>query len=147
MLSTTSHPITQPTSSLRLRKAVLYANGTFLTLMGGFFAIFDLLSYFFGAGPLGQMVYQEGLAVGLFEAHGLAFIFGLLLLRAARYEPRPLWHLTGAGVHLLLGTSNLLFWAFVIEQNAVGAEIVVTSIHWLFVVAQLFCLWKARTEQ
>ena len=147
MLTTKATPTIQPTSSLKVRKAILAANGLFLAVMGGSFAIFDLLSYFFGAGPLGQMVYQQGLAVGLFEAHGLALILGVLLLWAARNEPRPLWHLTGGSVHLLLGTSNLLFWAFIVEQDAVAAEIVITSIHWLFVLAHLFCLWKARSEE
>jgi hypothetical protein len=114
--------------------------------MGGPFAIFDLLSFWFGAGPLGNMLHNELLTVGLFEAHGLALMMGLILLRAARFDPRPAWHLLGAGIHLLLGSSNLIFWALFSVWGVVTGEIVTTVIHWLFVVAQLVCLWKARAD-
>ena len=139
MNTTTVHPISQPSTTLKLRKIVLYGNGAFLTLMGGPFAIFDLLSYFWGIGPLGTLFHTVGNTVGLFEAHGLAFILGLLLLRAAHGEPDARWHLLGAGIHLLLGTSNLLFWAFIVAMGAVTAEIVVTAIHFLFFGLQLVC--------
>ena len=134
----------QPATTLNLRKALLYVNGTFLVLIGGPFAVFDLLSYFWGIGPLGTMFYNVPYTVGLFEAHGLAFILGLLLLRAARWEPIARWHLLGAGIHLLLGTSNLLFWSFIIAMGVVTAEIVITSIHFLFCGLQLVCFAFAR---
>lgn len=146
MSTTTVHPISQPSTTLNLRRIVLYANGAFLTLIGGPFAIFDLLSYFWGIGPLGTLFHNVGNTVGLFEAHGLAFILGLLLLRAARWEPVARWHLLGAGIHLLLGTSNLLFWSFIVAMNAVAAEIVVTVIHFLLFGAQLLCFVFAKQE-
>jgi hypothetical protein len=146
MNTTTVRSLSQSTPALNLRKVVLYGNGTFLTLMGGPFVIFDLLSYFWGRGPLGTMFYQIGYTIGIVEAHGLAFILGLLLLRAARWEPIALWHLVGAGIHLLLGTNNLLFWAFVVTMDIVAAEIVVTSLHGLLVAVQLFCFWQARSK-
>ena len=144
MKATTVHSFAQPSTMLNLRRIVLYVNGAFLTLMGGSFAIFDLLSYFWGIGPLETMFHNVGNTVGLFEAHGLAFILGLLLLRAARWEPAERWHLLSASIHLLLGTSNLLFWAFVVSMGVVTAEIVITSIHFLLFGVQLVCFAFAR---
>lgn len=146
MATTSPRVLARSASGLRFRKGVLYLNGAFLTVMGGPFAIFDLLSFVWGTGPLGTLLHNELLTVGLFEAHGLAFLMGLILLRAARSDPRPTWHLLGAGIHFLLGSSNLIFWALFAVWNVVTAEIVTTGIHWLFVAAQLICLWKARTE-
>jgi hypothetical protein len=76
--------------------------------------------------------------------HGLAFILGLLLLRAARWEPAARLHLLGAGIHLLLGTSNLLFWAFIVAMDVVMAEIVITTIHFLLFGTQLVCFVFAK---
>src|SRR5215213_7188006 len=137
MTSITTRTLPQSAASLKLRKAVLYVNGIFLAMMGGLFGIFDLLSYLFGSGPLGQLYYNVPMTVGLFEAHGLAFILGLLLLHAARVQPSGVWHLVGAGIHILLGSSNLIFWSLFLIWDVVTAEIVVTSIHWLLAAAQL----------
>jgi hypothetical protein len=147
MTTATSRPLTQSSASLKVRKVVLYLNSAFLALVGGLTAIFDLLSFSFGSGPLGEMFHNELLTVGFFEAHGLAFILGLLLLRAARSEPRALWHLAGAGIHTLLGISNLIFWSLFLVWDVVTAEIIFTSIHWLFAVAQLICFLSARAEE
>src|SRR5690349_15270520 len=111
MTTATVYPLAQSNSSTKLRKAVLYANGAFLAVMGGLFGAFDLLSYLFGGGPLGELYFNVPITVGLFEAHGLACILGLLLLRAARLQPSAVWHLVGAGIHILLGSSNLIFWS------------------------------------
>jgi hypothetical protein len=146
MATIISRSIAQSGSSIKLRKAVLYINGAFLAIMGGLFGVFDLLSYLYGGGPLGELYYNVPMTVGLFEAHGLAFILGLLLLRAARSQPSGAWHLVGAGIHILLGSSNLIFWSLFLIWDVVTAEIVVTSIHWLLAAAQLICLWKARAE-
>ena len=141
-----NHSISAAPSTSKIRRAVLLINGAFLTFVGGAFAIFDLLSYFWGSGPLEKMFYNIPYTVGLFEAHGLAFLMGLILLRAARWEPTARWHLLGAGIHLLLGTSNLLFWSFIVTMGVVTAEIATTALHWLFFVAQLICYVAARQK-
>jgi hypothetical protein len=131
-------------SAFSLRKLVLIANGLFLSIVGGSAAVFDLLSYYSAAGPLGTLLYQEHQSVGLFEAHGLALILGILLLRAARVEATATWHLVGVGIHTLLGTSNLMFWPLILVWGVVPQEMVFTSVHWLFALAQLACFLKAR---
>ena len=64
----------------------------------------------------------------------LALIIGVLLWRA---EPLRLWHLTAAAVHVLLGTSNLVFWQIFIAADALLMGYVTTSLHWTFVALQL----------
>lgn len=144
-LSETKRVRTQP--ALKLRKTVLLLNGLFLTGMGGAFAVFDLWGYYLGGGPLGHILHNLLYTIGFFEAHALACILGLLLLRARRVDPTPVWHLVGAAIHLLLGSANLLFWPLAVQWQAEGPEIVVTAIHGLLVLAQLICLWLATASE
>ncbi len=54
-----------------------------------------------------------------------------------------MWHGVGAAIHMVLGTSNLIFWSLFLIWDVVTAEIVVTSIPWLLAVTQLICFVKA----
>lgn len=127
----------------RLRKTVLLLNGLFLTGMGGTFAVFDLWGYYLGGGPVGPIMHNLLYTIGFFEAHALACILGLLLLRARRVDPAPVWHWVAAVIHLLLGSANLLFWPLAVQWQAERPEMVVTTLHGLFVVAHLICFWLA----
>ena len=119
-----------------MRKILLRANAIFLlaAASGGMCA--DLAGAFFGVGPqrpvLGAAPHA---AIGFVEAHGLAFIIGVLLWRA---EPARLWHFTAAAVHVLLGTSNLVFWQIFVAADALAGGYLTTSLHWSFVVLHLF---------
>src|SRR5262249_7377921 len=99
----------------RPRKALLVADALFLLLASTGGTIADLAGAFAGVGPqrhvLGPAPYA---AIGFVEAHGLAFIIGVLLWRA---EPMRAWHLTAAAVHALLGTSNLVFWQIFVASD------------------------------
>jgi len=81
--------------------------------------------------------------VGFLESHGLALILSIWLWRA---EANRSWHFTGAAVHALLGTANLLFWQIFIAANIVGAGYLTTSLHWLFAILQLAAAITAREK-
>ena len=119
------------------RKTLFRINAGFLVLMGGVFLILDYLGYRTGAGPLGRMLHGNYLAVGMQEAHGLAFLFGLVLFLYAVPDTRPSWHLICVGIHILLGGSNIIYWSGAVEYGIVGPEIVVTAIHILIVALHL----------
>jgi hypothetical protein len=119
------------------RKSLFRLNAGFLLLMGGVIAIADYVGYRTGAGPMGQMLHGNALAVGMQEAHGLAFLMGLVLIIYAVPDMRPSWHLLCVGIHMLLGGSNLMYWRGAVEYGVVGPEIVVTSIHGLLVLLHL----------
>jgi hypothetical protein len=114
--------------------------------MGGVFAILDYVGYRTGQGPLGRMLHGNTLAVGMQEAHGLAFLFGLALLIYAVPDRRSSWHLLCAGVHLLLGGSNLMYWNGVVAYGVAGPEVVVTSIHGLLVLLHIVSLFLIRNR-
>jgi hypothetical protein len=139
-----SHPY--PGSTRSLRKAILIANGAFLVLVGGAQMIFELLSHFFGIGPLGRIFAGSHYTIGFFETHGLALLIGLLLIFLAAPDPKRFWHIFAACVHALLGGANLLFWSSFVHWGLVPMGAIATVFHGLFLVAQLFFFVRASTD-
>ena len=118
-----------------IRQGILRANAIFLLVAAaaGFWT--DVLGIFFSTGAQARIIGSAPNAgIGFIEAHGLAFIIGILLWHAA---PVRFWHLAAAGVHVLLGTANLVFWPIFIAADALWAGYVTTTLHWAFVVLQL----------
>lgn len=125
-----------------MRQRVLRANALYLLIasIGGF--ITDVAGAFFARGPESQMLAVLPVAaVGFLEAHGLAMIIGVLFWRAA---PLRSWHLTAVAVHVLLGTVNLVLWQIFIVNDMLALGYITTSLHWLFVVLQLFAAFSAE---
>ena len=131
----------------RFRKNLLQINAGFLVLMGGIVTVADYVGYRTGHGPLGPMLHDNAAAVGMQEAHGLAFLFGLVLFIYAVPDLRPSWHLLCTGIHILLGGSNLVYWSGAVEYGIVGPEIVVTTIHGLLVIFHLVFFFLANSAQ
>ncbi|HJQ59247.1 MAG TPA: hypothetical protein VJ890_20240 [Vineibacter sp.] len=121
--------------TLIIRRAILRANAVFLLLAaaGGF--VSDVRGAFFASGPVSAVLREApNAAIGFIEAHGLAFIIGVLLWRAA---PQRAWHLTAVAVHVLLGGSNLVFWQLFVATDMLMLGYVTTALHGLFAAAQL----------
>ena len=117
------------------RRSLLRANALFLLLAGAGGLRSDILGIFFGQGPVGRIVTAAPHAgIGFVEAHGLAVILGVLLWRAA---PERSWHLAAAAIHVLLGTSNVVFWQFFVAADMLAMGYITTLLHVLFVVLQL----------
>jgi len=134
--------------TLTFRKNLFRLNAGFLVLVGGISSIMDYIGFRTGAGPFGDMLKGNFLAIGALEAHGLAFIVGLVLFIYALRSMDTSWHLVGAGVHILLGGSNLIFWSYFQEIGILNQEVVITAIHGLFVFAHLlsYFLVRAKTQ-
>ena len=121
--------------SLPYRVLLLRANAVFLLVASSGGMISDLIGAFLLRGPMGRVVEQvPHAAIGFVEAHGLAFIIGVLLWRA---EPARLWHGTAAAVHVLLGTSNLVFWPLFGFAGMLAVGYVTTALHGVFAALQL----------
>ena len=128
----------------KTRQFILRANAVFLLIGASWGMWADLAGAFFAAGPQRTILSAAPhAAIGFVEAHGLAFIIGVLLWRA---EPVRLWHLTAAAVHVLLGTCNLVFWQIFITADALLMGYVTTSLHWTFVALQLLAASSAGRE-
>jgi hypothetical protein len=123
----------------RMSRWTLRFDGIFLILAGGAALLTETVGHFFGVGPMAATL-GSPYTIGGFEAHGLAIIIGVLLLRAAALADRRLWHAVGLSTHLLLGSANLLFWSSFVQQNLVTVGVVTTALHLIFVVAQATCL-------
>ena len=101
----------------------------------------DVLGIFYAQGPVASVIASAPHAgIGLVEAHGLAFIIGMLLWRA---EPVRAWHLTAAAVHILLGSANLVFWQVFVAGDMLVVGYVTTLLHGLFTVLQLLAATTA----
>lgn len=131
---------------LKARQTLMRANGAFLALVGGAQMSFELLSYYASSGPLGRIFAGSHYTIGWVEAHGLAFLIGLLLISLAPFDPKRAWHGFAACVHLLLGGANLLFWQSFVFWERVPMGVVATTFHGLFLVAQLLFFVRASTQ-
>ena len=119
------------------RRRLLLANGVFLVVVGGVQVVFELVAYFAGAGPYGEIFKESPYAIGWVEAHGLAFLIGVLLIAVAARDGRRFWHLFAAAVHTLLGTANLVFWESFIVFGMVPMGIAATVVHFVLVAAHV----------
>lgn len=133
--SSDSFHATASLTDMRLCRALLVADALFLLVASTGGMIADLAGTFAGVGPQKNVFGPAPhAAIGFVEAHGLAFIIGVLLWRA---EPARSWHLTATAVHVLLGTSNLVFWQIFVASEMLAMGWVTTVLHWLFVALQL----------
>ena len=120
----------------KTREMILRANGLFLLTAGVSGIVnLDIPGIFFGVGAEAKLLNGAPYAgLGFLEAHGLAAIMGALLWDAA---PQRKWHATGAAVHLLLGTCNLVLWQGFVVSDTLAMGYVATSFHWLFAALQV----------
>ena len=143
MLTTPPGAVVRPQASFKLHRVILTVNGCFLAVVGGAQLLFEMLSCFFGVGPLGAIFAHSPYTIGFVEAHGLALLIGVLLLCIAAPAPRPAWHLFAASAHVLLGGANLLFWSSFITWGLVPGGVVATICHALLLAAELWCGLRA----
>ena len=121
--------------TIGMRQAILRANAIFLLVASTWGMWGDIAGAFFAIGPQRAIIgAAPHAAIGFVEAHGLAFIIGILLWRAA---PLRSWHLMAVAVHVLLGTSNIVFWQIFVAANALWGGYLTTSLHVLFALLQI----------
>jgi hypothetical protein len=128
------------------RTLLLRADAILLALFGLFGLVMDLLSYFAGSGVWKGTLFNNPLAVGAVEAHGLAIIGAVLLIRQAAIADQVVWHLTAVTTHLLLGICNLVFWQVFIHANVLPLGIAATVYHFVFVIANSVAVSMMRRE-
>jgi hypothetical protein len=126
-------------SSPRVSRWALRLDGIFLALAGGAALVAETLGHFLGVGPLAATRGSPH-TIGGVEAHGLAIILAVLLLRASGLADRRLWHGVGLSTHLLLSSANILFWSSFVQQGVVPVGIVTTALQIAFVAAHATCL-------
>lgn len=129
----------------KVRKIILRANACYLMAASISGLRMDIRGIFFGLGPESYIVAAAPYSgIGFIEAHGLALIASVWLWRA---EATRAWHLTGAAVHALLGSANLVFWQIFIAANMLGVGYLTTGLHWLFAALQFAAAIGVRAER
>jgi hypothetical protein len=110
---------------------LLRANAVFLMAFGTLgLVIFDIPGIWFSVGPATSVLggaRQAG--IGFVEAHGMAFIIGVLFWRSSRISPQKQWHGIACAVHALLGSANLLFWPVFVDGGVLWLGYVTTLAH------------------
>ena len=99
---------------------MLLLDGCFLAITGAVQVLLEMLGYYAGAGPFGDVFDGSPYTLGWVENHGFALITGTLLLTVAIRKPQRHWHVLGLSVHGLLGAANLLFWSSFVAFGTVG---------------------------
>lgn len=130
----------------KLSAWTLRADGIFLVWAGGAAMISETVGHFLGKGPQASTL-GSPYTIGGFEAHGLAILIAILLLRAASRPGRSLWHAVAVATHALLGTSNLIYWTSFVQQDLLTVGYVTTALHITFVTVQTICLRRERARE
>jgi hypothetical protein len=121
--------------TIATRQIILRANAGYLLAASASAFVMDIAGIFFSRGPEAKLLaLAPHTGIGFVEAHGLAFIIGVLLWRA---RPERVWHSTAGAVEFLLGTANLVFWDLFAAANFLWGGYLTTSLHWVFVLLQL----------
>jgi hypothetical protein len=139
----TQSGLSTATSSRDFGRRTLQADGLFLAVAGAIGIASDTAGYFLATGPMASLSGSPQ-AAGQAEAHGLAVMLGVLLIRGAALSNRRPWHVLGLSIHLLLGVVNLAFWPIFAQMGLVAAGWVTTILHAAFVSLQAACLYGAR---
>jgi hypothetical protein len=127
------------------RRLLLRANGIYLIVASiAGLLLLDIPAIFFGSGPAAPIIGSAPQAgIGFVEAHGLAFILGVLLVNAppVRYS-----HLTAAAVQTLLGVANIVFWSIFTTTDMVSMGVAVTSVHLALAALQFHAASKVDLQ-
>lgn len=123
---------------------ILKIHGIFLLCLGLMMTMQTILGSFYGLGILKFIEGDALRSVGLFEAYLLAGFSGaiLIVLSGKHYEKE--WHLLAATLHLILFTTNLLFWRAYALAGIVTIGYASTTAHAVFIILECGCYAMAK---
>jgi hypothetical protein len=127
-----------------MKKMVLKIDGFFLVIMGTLAGVTDLVSYFAGKGPFGDIYYQNSIAIGGFEAHCLALIAGSVLVVKSKSPDAIFFNKVGAFIHTSLGISNLIWFNIFLETDTIPMGYITTFAHFLFILLNIIATLKTK---
>lgn len=125
-------------------RLVLKIHGILLLCAGCSMTIQTVLGHSSGNGLLKFLYQNLFAAIGFFEAYLLAGFTGfLLLLFSGKYYTRR-WHLISAGVHIILATTNIIFWEAYAIGNIVKTGYIATAVHLLLITIETMYFIRTR---
>lgn len=123
-------------------KLILRVHGIILLSLGLMMTLQTVLGFFSGVGVLKFIKGDALRSVGLFEAYLLAGFFGSVFIILSGKQYKKEWHLLPVMVHLILFTTNLLFWKAYSLAGIVTVGYVATTAHALFTLLEVGCYFK-----
>lgn len=127
-----------------MKNNIFKIDGIFLAVVGTLAGITDLASYFFGKGPFGQTYFQNSIAIGGFEAHGLAVIAGFVLFLNSKSPDAAFFSKVAIAIHSVLGISNLIWFQVFLDTSTIPMGIITTVIHFTLVFFHCIALYDKR---
>ena len=131
----------------RFRRRVMLADGIFLGATGALQVSFELIGYYTGRGPLGDVFDDSPYTIGWVENHSWALLVGVLFLVVARHDARRFWHGFALAAHVMLAAANLTFWSSFDHFDVVPLGVGATAVHFVFIAAQYRCFTSKRWAQ
>jgi hypothetical protein len=125
-----------------MKKKVLLIDGYFLAVMGTAAGVIDMVGYFTGKGPFGKIYYQNSNTIGGFEAHFLAVIIGIILIGKSKSVETGFFCKMAIAIHLVLGSSNLIWFQVFYDTNTLPMGIITTFTHFALMVFHTLAIWK-----
>lgn len=122
----------------------LRVHGFILLCLGLVMTLQTLLGSFKGIGALKFIEGDALRSVGLFEAYLLAAYSGFVFILLSGKHYQKEWHLLPVIVHLILFTTNLLFWKAYAQAGIVTIGYISTIAHALFIVLEGGCYLKLK---
>jgi len=119
----------------------LKIHGILLICLGSIMTIQTLLGYHLGVGALVFLKNETLRSVGLFEAYLLAAFCGfILVVLSGKYYSKQ-WHLLGAGIHMILFVTNVVFWKAYAQADIVIIGYVATLAHAVLIFLETRCYY------
>ena len=123
---------------------ILKVHGIILLCIGLIMTLQIILGSFKGIGAL-KFIYGDAIkSAGLFEAYLLAAFSGVVLIILSGKHYVKGWHLLAATVHLILFTTNILFWNAYALAGITMIGYVSTTAHALFIFLESGCYIKLK---
>jgi hypothetical protein len=117
----------------------LKIHGIILLCLGIIMTVQTILGRYKGIGALSFIEGDSLRSVGLFEAYLLAAFSGTVFILLSGKHYAKEWHLLAATAHLILFTTNLLFWEAYALAGIVTIGYISTIAHAIFISLESAC--------
>lgn len=130
----------------KLSRIILKSHGIVLLCLGIIMTGQTILGSFKGIGVLAFIKNDPLRSVGLFEAYLLAAFSGLVLIVLSGKHYIKEWHLLAGSIHLILFTTNILFWEAYSIAGILTIGYLSTIAHAVFITIEYCCYFIVKNK-
>ena len=119
-----------------IRKNILRIHGTFLVIVGIAMTVMVTVGRKQGIGIFKFLQENQLASIGFFEAFLLVSDLGLFLLNASTQENVRKYNLLAALIHVVLASTNIIFWKFYEMVDGVIPGTIATIAHFALIAVE-----------